>query len=32
MPVDPVLQASLEVAFWVIYVQALIIQRLLTER
>ena len=32
MPVDPVMQASLEVAIWIIYVQAAMILELLKER
>jgi hypothetical protein len=32
MPVDPAMQAALDVALWIIYVQALVIQKLLTER
>ena len=32
MPVDPTVQATLDVALWIIYVQALIIQKLITER
>lgn len=32
MPVDPVGQATLDVVFWIIFVQAAIIQKLLQER